>query len=402
MYKNKSYVLEKIKQKIKKDLQTQGKLGATLKQKRKEKDLTLSELSKKYDISISYISKVENDLIKPNIEYINPMLNGLGINEEILELSEQMDKWYNLAINYHADKENNGKILHEYVDERSDFQAKLILFSLLVKENEFKKATTLLNTLIYSIDQMTPIELGLFVFSLVEHHINDGNIISASQVFAEMNHTYLVCPGLKLWAHKIAFEISRYHSSLKQYEMIYHAYNKELLYHNMIDVITANKEIFDSQQPFNSPNSLVIGIDEGMKKNYRISLIIHEEYETFLELPQKYDLAQVLYEDIVLNKKPKYENITFEPNLFEQTLLEYFVMKYEKGREIYFLKEVVFSTSEISQHHYISSFFAKRLVYLLSSKSKYKECFLVLEKVKELEIIKNKTMNFFENITFFP
>ncbi len=402
MYKKKSYVLEKIKQKVEKDLKTQGKLGATLKQKRKEKDLTLNELSKKYDISISYISKVENDLIKPNIEYINPMLTGLGINEDMLELSEQIDKWYKLAINYHIDKENNRKDLYEYIEKRNDFQAKLIGFSLLVKENKFKKATKFLNTLIYSIDQMTPIEFGLFVFSLVEHHLNDGDIISASQVFAEINHTYLVCLGLKLWAYKIVFEISKYHSSLKQYEIIYHAYNRELFYHNMIDVLLRNREVFNSQQVFNSPLTLVECIDEEMEKNYRVSLILHEEYETFLELPKKCDLAQVLYEDIVLNKKPKYNNITFEPNLFEQTLLEYFIMKYEKGRESYFLREVVFSVSEASQHHYISWFFAKRLIHLFSSKSKYKECFLILERVKELEMIKNKTMNFIESLSFFP
>lgn len=401
MYKNKSYVLEKIKQKIKKDFQTQGKLGATLKQKRKEKALTLSQLSKKYDISISYISKVENDLIKPNIEYINPMLSGLGINEEMVELSEMMDEWYNLAINYHIDKENNRKVLYEYVEKRNDFQAKLIEFSLLVKENEFKKATKLLNTLIYSIDQMTSLELGLFVFSLVEHHINEGDIISASQVFAEMNHTYLVCPGLKLWAYKIAFEISKYHSSLKQYEIIYHAYNKELFTHNMIDVVTRNREVFNSQQMFNSPSALSLCLDEEMEKNYRVSLILHEDYEIFLELPKKDDLAQVLYEDIVLKKKPKYENITFEPNLFEQTLLEYFTMKYEKGRESYFLREIVFSTSEVSQHHYISWFFAKMLINILSEKNKYKECCLILIRVKEFERVKNKTMNFSETLSFF-
>ncbi len=397
-----SYVLEKIKQKIEKDLQTKGKLGATLKQKRKEKDLTLSQLSKKYDISISYISKVENDLIKPNIEYINPMLSGLGINEEMFELSENMDKWYELAINYHIDKENNRKVLYDYVKERNDFQAKLILFSLLVKENEFNKATQLLNALIYSIDQMTSIEFGLFVFSLVEHHINDGNVIAASQIFAEMNSTYLVCLGLKLWAFKIVFEISKYHSSLQQYEAIYHEYNKELLKHNMIDVIIRNREIFNSQQIFNSPLSLVECLDEEMKKNYRVSLILHEDYETFLELKEEYDLAQVLYEDIVLNKKPKYEKIIYEPNLFEHTLLEYFKMKYEKGRESYFLREIVFSTNEVSQHHYISLFFAKRLIKVLSSKNKYKECYLILERIKEIERIKNKTMNFFENLSFFP
>ena len=109
MYKKNTYLLDKIRQKVRKDLQTQSKLGPTIKQRRKEKDLTLSQLSEKYEVSISYISKVENDLIKPNIDYINPMLAGLGINEEIFKLSEEMDKWYKLAIEYHIDKKTIGK-----------------------------------------------------------------------------------------------------------------------------------------------------------------------------------------------------------------------------------------------------------------------------------------------------
>ncbi|NMA05630.1 MAG: helix-turn-helix transcriptional regulator [Acholeplasmataceae bacterium] len=400
MYKKNTYLLDKIRQKVRKDLQTQSKLGPTIKQRRKEKDLTLSQLSEKYEVSISYISKVENDLIKPNIDYINPMLAGLGINEEIFKLSEEMDKWYKLAIEYHIDKKNNRKVLYDFANERKDFQAKLILFSLLVKENNFKKATKLLDALIYSIDQMTPIELGLFVFSLVEYEINGGNIISASQIFAEMNSTYLVCSGLKLWAFKIAFEISKYHSSLQQYESIYHEYNKKLLKHNMLDVIIRNREIFNGQQIFSSPLLLEECLDEEMKKNYRVSLILHEEYETFLKLKEEYDLAQVLYEEIVLKKKPKYEKIIFEPNLFEETLLEYFKMKYEKGKESYFLREIVFSKNEVSQHHYVSLFFAKRLIKLLSSKNRYKECCLILERLKEIERNKNKTMNFLKNLSF--
>ena len=124
-----------------------------------------------------------------------------------------------------------------------------------------------------------------------------------------MNSTYLVCSGLKLWAFKIAFEISKYHSSLQQYESIYHEYNKKLLKHNMLDVIIRNREIFNGQQIFSSPLLLEECLDEEMKKNYRVSLILHEEYETFLKLKEEYDLAQVLYEEIVLKKKPKYEKI---------------------------------------------------------------------------------------------
>lgn len=402
MYTTDSYFLEKIRQRVQKDLKSQGKLGATLKQRRKESKLTLSELSEKYRISISYISKIENDQMKPNVSYIEPMLNGLDINEDMFESSMEMDEWYKLAINHHIDKENNSIKLKDYLKQRNDFQSKLIEFSLLVKGNEYMNANNHISLLMHSIDQMTSMEFALYIFSLVEHHINDSDIISASKVFAEMNKTYLLCEGLEIWAYKIAFKLSEFHASLEQFEAIYHTYNKRLLKHNMMDILQRNREIYIGQQPFHSPISLVNAIDDEMYKNYRISLVLHGEVTTFTNLEKTYDLAQVLYEDIYLKQKPNYHHISFEPSLFEQTLLEYFKMKYEKNRQLYFLREMVFSMSEATQHHYIVRFFADRLVDLLSSQNKYKECHLVEKRIRQLRNIKNLTMIFNKNLSFFP
>ena len=402
MQKNMTYVMDKINQKIIKDRQSVGKLGATLKQRRKEHQFTLSHLSNKYAISISYISKIENDLIKPNIKYISPMLTELQIDEEMFESSEIMDAWYRLAINYHIDKENNRKQLYDYVTQRNDFQSKLIEFSVLVKENDFLKSNKFIGILIHNIDQMTPIEFCLFVFSLVEHHINDGDIITAAEVFGLIDGMYMVYDGLKLWAYKIAFKLSEYHVSLHQYRTIYHAYNKALMAHNMVDIIIRNKEIYNNQQPFDSPLSLSNYHDEEMYKNYRLSLIIHERYDSFLKLEHQHDLAQALYDDIVLNKKPKYKQIDFEPSLFEQTLREYFKEKYEKGNVVPFLRDIVFSSSEVSQHHYISNFFADRLIDYLANQNKYKECYLIYEKMRANERLRNAIIYINEQINYFP
>ena len=99
MYKKNTYLLDKIRQKVRKDLQTQSKLGPTIKQRRKEKDLTLSQLSEKYEVSISYISKVENDLIKPNIDYINPMLAVLELMKKFLNLVKKWISGINWQLN---------------------------------------------------------------------------------------------------------------------------------------------------------------------------------------------------------------------------------------------------------------------------------------------------------------
>lgn len=394
MYKVNNYVLERIKTKVEKDLQTPGRLGATLRFKRKENKLTLSELSKKYHVSISYISKIENDLIKPNISYINPMLSGLSINEEMFRLSEMMDDWYKLAINHHIDKENNRTILKEYINQRNDFQGKLIEYSLLVKDNNITGANKLMSLLLHNIDQMTPIELSLFIFSMAEHHINEGDIITASLIFSQLNPTYIVYEGIKLWSYRIAFKISEYHSSLSQFEQIYDTYNKALIAHNMIDVLIYNREVFGNHQPFYNPSNLIQSLDEEMYENYRMSLVINEEYEIFKSLEPTDDLAQALYEDIVLKQKPKYRVNMFKNNLFEQALLEYFKVKYEKEDIIAYLRDMVFSNHEASQHYYILRFFANRLVEILSAQNKYKECYLVEERIKTLDVIKNKTMNF--------
>lgn len=75
-----------------------GKIGANIKLKRKGKKQTLNHLSELSGVSISYLSKIENNLLKPNLDYLSNVLEDLEINEEFLAQSTIMNEWYLMTI----------------------------------------------------------------------------------------------------------------------------------------------------------------------------------------------------------------------------------------------------------------------------------------------------------------
>jgi transcriptional regulator with XRE-family HTH domain len=87
-------------------------LGEYLKKLRKEKKLTLKELSKSSGVSYSQISKIESNVHKPTVETLIKLSNALSIDlDELLQYKESyvtvkseneidVDKKYSILIKY--------------------------------------------------------------------------------------------------------------------------------------------------------------------------------------------------------------------------------------------------------------------------------------------------------------
>lgn len=389
MKKPMNYFIEKINQKISRDFETQAKLGATIKYLRKESEQTLSYLSKKHGVSISYLSKIENDLIKPNVHYIGSILDSLEINEDMVLESENMNDWYNKVIEYMTNKEDHKSELLTYVSLRNDFQSKLIEFSLVVKEKTIVKTSKFISLLMHNLDSMKPLELALFLFTMVEHNMNEGDFFLAAQMLRSIKDSYIINEGLKLWHAKLWFQLSVYSNSLQQVTNTYERYNISLVKHNMIDTIKKNREIYLDYYVFVPPYNYTEDLKKLYYRSYRISLVIYEEYDMFLALEKEEDVAWLLYLDSTKEEKLNFSTIQFKNNLFENLLKLYFQVKYHQNNDLQFLREMVFSSYGNAQHYHICRFYANRLIKHLSSKNKYKECFLVEEKLRQRDLENN-------------
>ena len=162
----------KVGTKIENDLKTEGKYGATFKCKRLETMKTLSEICRKYGISISYLSKIENDILKPNVGMLGSYFNDMQIDEDMVASSEIMDAWYLKLVSYIMGTKDCRPELIEYLSKRDDFQSRLISFAIQVKEKKVENEAQIVSVLLYSIDVMQPLELTIFILTLVSFYID--------------------------------------------------------------------------------------------------------------------------------------------------------------------------------------------------------------------------------------
>src|SRR5690554_644000 len=379
-------ILKKIRNKMVNDSKTEGKLGTTIKLKRKERNKNLQKLNDIVGVSVSYISKVENNLITPNLTTIKGVLETLEINEKAFESSLVMDKWYLKTIKDILAIKNYQKQLFSYLNERNDFQAKLINFALKTNKGAHQSVSEEISLLMYSVDQMTNLEFVIFLLSLIRYHINDEDYLNAQKIFIEIKSVYLTNSYLSHWHAKLKFELALMQADLHVLQEAKDNYLKYLFLHNKLTKIKAVRtEYISALAYFYKPNDFYL-IDEKLyQRSKRISLVLNEKFNDFKKLPLSDDLALLLYYDYqeddnnVIKLLPK---VKFLNTIFETALLDYFTIKYDDEADYCnFLKEKIFSCEAITQHYYGLCFFANKLKEILLKEFKYKEVNLINELV---------------------
>ncbi len=383
-------VLSKIRKKMNEDAITEGKLGTTIKYKRKERNQTLQTLSEIVGISVSYISKVENNIISPNISTIKGVLETLEINEKIIESSLIMDNWYLKTICHILDIKYLKEELVKYIEERNDFQARLMKFVLMVNEGIFTKASDELSLLMYSINQMSDLEFIMFLLALVQYHLNDNDYINASLIMFEIKDKYLLNTYINHWYYKLKFKIALMQEDYYKLNKAKDNYINYLFLHNKITLIKGlRNEYINSLSYFLKPTQFENIIDKDYERSKRISLVLNDEVANFKK--DKDDLALLLYYDNSNNEEQVLKlinKVDFTNSLFETTLKEYFQIKYfDSNNYFHFLKEQIFSTDPITQHYYGVRFFAGKLKEILLKQFKYKEINLINDILDKSKVI---------------
>lgn len=366
-----------------------GKIGANIKLKRKGKKRTLNHLSELSGVSISYLSKIENNLLKPNLDYLSNVLEDLEINEEFLAQSTIMNEWYLMTIKDFLNIRSYETELKTFVSERNDFQSNLIEFCMMIKENKLSNIPKLVKLLLQNINVMHTAEMHIFMLALCQYYIKTENHFSAGEILKQFNNEFEDASLLKLWYLELRHELALYQSSFTYYNNAVSELLKNYFLFNLEDKIKELKARSTAALAyFLEPDNFKDYLDdEEMYKSYRLSHVYFKRYENFESLEKKNDLAQLLIdelngrEDLVLKRWSKVE---YREDPFELALKEYFKYKYDQNNANLFLQETLFAGTGSIQHHYVSLFVSERLMENYSSEHKYKQCYLVSERMRNL------------------
>ncbi len=376
MHKN---LLEKIRKKIQNDKVVDGKLGATIKLKRKQGDHTLQEISLQHGVSVSYLSKIENNHMKPNVRYISEVLETLKINEDVFSSSIVMNDWYDKLINTVMGIHQEDTDLFSYIKERNDFQSKFIEFTLDVYVNNQVVSDQRLNELLLSVELLKPIELTIFVFTLTKNYINQKDYFAAGQLLKELKEKYIDSKILKLWQYELLFELALYQYSYTYLNIVAEKLSKYYFEFRMDEkAALMRKKYVEALSYFLPPSEhQQKNYDQSYNDFYQQSLIWYEHFDMFLKIKEKDEFAQILFDDYHENSKKVKQSLKYlkdSSDPLKQLVKIYLESKYMNDNEYEVLRELFFSDTGYSNHYYAMKFMANKLCKNLKNKHQYKEC----------------------------
>ncbi len=176
--------------------------------KRKEQNKTLREVSEKADVSLSFISKIENDQIKANLDHIKGILEDLEIKEEVFQINRDMSKWYEDLLDYELDLANPNMSFKPVTENRDDFQSKIIDLAVNVKKGYYGQSEQNITMLITAMDNMKPIEVAIFLLIVAEYYIQIDEYFKASELLEIVLNKEFVHEKVNLWLHELLFKVS--------------------------------------------------------------------------------------------------------------------------------------------------------------------------------------------------
>ncbi|MDY0346311.1 MAG: helix-turn-helix transcriptional regulator [Acholeplasma sp.] len=387
-------LLEKLSKKLETETEPNPMIGATIKTKRKSLDKTLDEVSQRSGVSLSYISKIENDLLNPNFKKIRRVLSELNLNEDIFDYSSNMSEWYSQLLDIMLGLNDDETVMKAFIRKRDDFQSKLIDLALHVKRGSLKHCETHISLLMNSIDQMMPIELGIFMLSIAHYYFMHQSYIQSAKMMdvalqRQLNHKKLI-----LWQDDLLFQLSLLTNNVlyinerfakltvlyQNYGLMDKAYDLRLSYHqhmqfiagpNFYDLddfdnqIETKKFIFMNQLFCCSKTVVDVITDEPDLKPYNLILALaYDKIENGVKAV--YYLEQIDETDM---------------SKHDQILHTYLKHKYQMDDYEAHLKHALFKDPNIYHNDALLSFYGNACMNHYKSQHRYKECVLIQEAI---------------------
>jgi transcriptional regulator with XRE-family HTH domain len=375
--------------------------------KRKEQNKTLREVSEKADVSLSFISKIENDQIKANLDHIKGILEDLEIKEEVFQLSQDMSKWYEDLLDYELDLGNPNISFKPVTENRDDFQSKIIDLAVNVKKGYYGQSEQNITMLITAMDNMKPIEIAIFLLIVAEYYIQVDEYFKSAELLEIVCKKEFVHEKVNLWLHELLFKlalcsknehyVSQLFNYLQQMYIIYNLYGKST--EKRMEYIKycayIKDEIFFKK---------LLSFDDHTehKKAYMLHIFLNKKISKLKqELEQvgedtSFSLIQTLYyHETKQSQKAEFWAIQLCDHPYDSPI-EQFYKNYMKAIYVtkdpgQYLKSVLGVKGNLFHHVAVIEIAFEYYVELLMEAHRYKECTTIMQMVSKRlnEIRKN-------------
>lgn len=374
-------------------------IGSAIRLKRKELGMTLEEGAEGI-CSISYLSKLENNQIDPNLDFVDQLVDRFGLKDQIafdIE-SYESDLKELTKLMFHFEKPKRSFI--DTYRDREDHQAMVIHVIETYLHDEYELVFDRFKSIQQFIPHLRHDELTLILLSLASSLIAFEKYQDAYQL---VNHLplldkhehfelYLLSKRMRLQLGLMMHKISEIGPDIHRY------YNEvvEYGYHHLL--VDMKKLAMYHIAYYHAPEKMkkaVIKVDREHELNhlpYAISCYTHQRYDSVIELArQKPDLSGwVLIYLLSLEATQNFDEMAhviserLPNNLLpsELIIVDYMKIKYQKDQSkmISYIRKMYLNQSATSDHIMLLEYLMIDTAQIFIKSQFYKEANLLTQK----------------------
>lgn len=243
-------------------------LGSAMKFRRRELGMTLQEAA--LDLtSVSYLSKLENNLIKPNMKYVKLYEKRLSstFNQHGYD-QDYKDQLTSVLLALLLNQEVNEDIIKLY-DSKKDHQSYLFMFAYYVSKGELDNIKTYYESLKLYIPNFMDLEVHVFLTCVAQILFSEERYIDSNHtiaLFPKLDNDNLVIETIELkYKLKCAFHLMRF----IDIEHIYRDYISNLQTMHAFDLLyEANIQYLIYQARYKSINYIEESLNKSPSMNF--------------------------------------------------------------------------------------------------------------------------------------
>jgi HTH-type transcriptional regulator, quorum sensing regulator NprR len=389
-------------------------IGSAIKYKRKEMKMTLEEAAEGI-CSISYLSKLENNLIDVSDKFVDPLIKRFGITEyyNLKDLKFEDDKhlMFDAFLNFDEYPE---EILNKY-NKRKDIQAQLIKLGYYVSKKEYYQAERIIPDIKTYIPQLLDDEIAIFLYCLHKILYAYGRYYDAYDFLASISSQALEDDKIRLLflkgRLKNAYKLHMIAEIMNTFPVFFNLCHA-MQYHNILFDVQFEQLLFEAS--YQSPKQIKKQIErmrklDQRKANYILanSLYHHQDFESLVPLLEQNNAQEdgwLLLNLLTLDQLQKKDKLIslIQADLSEHCSVSLKIVhrhlryKYISNKEetLNYLRRDILGLRYIIDDHFILSYLLSDAQKMFSERHFYKEAVQVstklMPKIKYLQKIQSQ------------
>ena len=270
-------------------------MGSIIKFKRKEMNLTLQEASEGI-CSISYLSKLENNVIQAGNKFIYPLVKRFGLDEAQTKDYKEYNLHLKKVIKTLIDDTNYDKDLIKPYLNKMDYKAKLISMGQYIANDDYIKAMSFYSNLKLYLPNLNNDEFLVFIILTNIYMYENQDYSDAYKVLSFIHDDYLSDDDMKIlvikWRLLNSFRMNKIVEIMNDYNTFTTLVLKKG-YYNLLKEIEI--EYIKFEATLQGSKHVIKTVDETNiltqeQKDYVISksLFYHQEHEKVIRLSKKH------------------------------------------------------------------------------------------------------------------